>query len=91
MQLDERFITWDEDSCWAFTVTKTTLPFAKRMLEQIDLTPIGTTDQPQTMIRYIGAIEPHPLTKLIFPVLARQIKVTWRKSFANLDGLITSH
>ncbi len=90
MQLEEQFITWDEASCWAFTVTKTSIPFAKRMLEQIELTSVGTADQPATKVHYVGAIEPHPLTKLIFPVIARQLKAAWRKSFANLDDLITA-
>ncbi len=90
MQLEEQFITWDEESCWAFTVSKTSIPFAKRMLEQIELASVGTAEQPATKIHYVGAIEPHPLTKLIFPVIARQLKATWHKSFANLDDLITA-
>ncbi len=90
MQLDEQFTTWEEESRWSFTVTRTSVPFAKRMLEQIELTAIGTTDQPRTMVRYTGAIEPHPLTKLIFPLLAHQLKATWRTSFANLDKMITA-
>ncbi len=94
MQLDEQFITWEEESCWAFTVTKTSIPFAKRMLEQIELTSLestgGSAEQPATRVRYLGAIEPHPLTRLVFPLLARQLKATWRKSFANLDNLITA-
>ncbi len=89
MELDEEFITWDEESCWAFTVTRTSIPFAKRMLEQISLTSIGTPSQPATKVCYVGAIEPHSLTRPVFPLLARQVKATWRTSLANLDDLIT--
>jgi hypothetical protein len=59
---DEHFILWEPESAWGFAVIRTNIPVAKRMLEQVEL---FANQSNGTLVRYTGAFEPHPLTRLV--------------------------
>ena len=39
LRADERFVAWEPERLWAFTIVKTNLPLAKSFLEQVELLP----------------------------------------------------
>ncbi len=51
---EERFVAWEPEQLWAFTIVKTNLPVAKRLLEQVELIRRDGV----TTVRYTGAFEP---------------------------------
>jgi hypothetical protein len=79
---DEHFILWEPESSLGFCVTRTNLPIAKRMLEQVEL----VADQAQgTLVRYTGAFDPHPLSRLTFGLTKRQVRAAWTAGLAGLE------
>lgn len=89
-ELDEEFIAWDENERLAFTITNTNLAMVKRFVEMVELRDVGTKKKPETLVSYIGALEPHMLTFMVSPVLKLRMKSTWKKSFANLEGYLSN-
>lgn len=81
---DERIVLWEPEVAWGFTVTRTNIPMARRMLERVDLTDAAGGDGPATDVVYTGAFAPHLLTRLTMRLVARQAARTWQRG---LDGL----
>ena len=79
---DERIIVHDPPNAWAFTVLKTNLPLANRMLEGLALS--GDAGGDATTVTYTGAFEPHLLTRLTFSLVRRSVRSAWTRG---LDGL----
>jgi hypothetical protein len=79
---DEQFIVWEPETAWAFCVSRTNLPIAKRMLEQVELVPNNSNE---TLVRYTGAFEPHPLSRLTFGLTKRQVRTMWTAGLAGLE------
>ena len=80
LRAEERFVAWEPEQLWAFTIEKTNLPMAKRFLEQLEFTPDGD----QTKVRYTGAYEPHLLTRPIAGLIDKQIRSGWTNGLAGL-------
>lgn len=80
LEADERFIVWEPERRWAFTIVKTNVPLAKRFAEQLELIPDGDV----TTVRYTGAFEPHLIVRLFTRIVEGQIRTAWT---AGLDGL----
>lgn len=80
LRAEERFVGWEPERLWAFTIEKTNLPMAKRFLEQLEFTPDGD----QTKVRYTGAYEPHLLTRLVAGVVDKQLRTAWTNGLAGL-------
>jgi Polyketide cyclase / dehydrase and lipid transport len=83
---DEYFILWEPESAWGFCVTRTNLPVAKRMLEQVQL---FANQSNGTLVRYTGAFDPHPLTRLAFGLTKRQVRAAWTGGLAGLEKYVT--
>lgn len=77
---DERFIGWEPERLWAFTIVRTNLPMAKRFTEQVELIPDGD----RTAVRYTGAFEPTVFTRWFTRIVEGQIRTAWTNG---LDGL----
>lgn len=86
LRADERFVAWEPEKLWAFTITKTNLPMAKRFLEQLEFTPDGD----KTRVRYTGAYEPHPLVRPIGGFIDKQLRSTWANGLAGLAAVTAS-
>ena len=80
---EERIIVSDEPERWAFTVTRTNLPIAQRLLEQLEFEDVPT-DRARTRVLYTGAIDPPWFVAPAFGILRKNIATTWRHG---LDGL----
>lgn len=81
---EERIIVADENRTWGFSVTRTNLPIAKRMLELLALEDVSADDRTRTRVLYTGAFEPLWLTRPTFSLVKRNVATTWRHG---LDGL----
>lgn len=77
---EERFIAWEPEQLWAFTIEKTNLPTAKRFLEQLEFEADGDT----TTVRYTGAYEPLWFTKPIAGFVDKQLRTAWTAGLAGL-------
>lgn len=86
LRAEERFVAWEPERLWAFTITKTNLPMAKKFLEQLELTADGDA----TIVRYTGAFEPMLLTRLVAGLIERQIRTAWTNGLAGLADHIGS-
>jgi hypothetical protein len=84
---DEQFILWEPESAWGFAVTRTNLPVARKMLEQVELL---AKESNQTLVRYTGAFEPHPLNRIAFGLTKRQVRAAWIAGLAGLEKYTTS-
>lgn len=82
--VEEQFISWDENKLWGFCVTRSNLPVARKMLEQLELIDQSTSSGPSTLIRYTGAFVPHPLALLTFNLTKRQVEAAWTGGLAGL-------
>lgn len=80
LEAEEQFIAWDAPRRWAFCVTRTNIPLATKMLEQLELEP---TDG-GTLVRYTGAFDPHVLTRLVFGLVEKNVRSAWT---GGLEGL----
>ncbi len=86
LKAEEQFVAWDVDERWAFTITKTNLPMAKRFLEQVEL----VAGDGVTTARYTGAFEPLLITRPIASMVERQIRTAWTAGLAGLADHVTS-
>ncbi len=75
---DEQFIFWDRPKDWGFSIVKTNLPLATKMIERVQLESTGGT----TNVRYSASFTPHLLTKPIVSLVKMQIMKSWE------DGLV---
>ncbi len=80
LEAEERFVAWDAPRVWAFCVTRTNIPIASKMYEQLELEPADGG----TLVRYTGAFEPHRLNRLVFGLIEKNVRGAWTKG---LDGL----
>ncbi|MDG2113389.1 MAG: SRPBCC family protein [Actinomycetota bacterium] len=81
---EERIVLAKENEAWAFAVTRTNLPLAKRMLEMLQLEDVSTPEHTRTRVSYTGAFEPLWFNRLMFRLVKRNVATTWRHG---LDGL----
>jgi len=66
--VDEVFIAWETDRVFAFTVTRTSRPMARAMVEAVQVEPLDTD---RCRVTYIQAIEPLGWMKPMVPVMRR--------------------
>jgi uncharacterized protein YndB with AHSA1/START domain len=86
LKAEETFVAWEPEKLWAFTITKTNLPMAKRFLEQVEL----IAGDGVTAARYTGAFEPMLITKPLAGLIERQIRTAWTNGLAGLAAHVTS-
>jgi len=86
LKADEKFVAWEPEKLWAFTITKTNLPMAKRFLEQVELIPGDGV----TTVRYTGAFEPMRITQPFVRLIDKQIRTAWTNGLAGLAAHVTS-
>lgn len=81
LEAEERFVAWDAPRVWAFCVTRTNLPMASKMYEQLELEP----SEGGTLVRYTGAFEPHILTRFVFGLVEKNVRSAWDGGLEGLD------
>lgn len=84
LRAEERFVAWEPEKLWAFTILRTNLPMAKRFLEQLELTAEGD----RTKVRYTGAYEPHMLARPFAGAVDKQIRTAWTNGLAGLASYV---
>lgn len=90
LQVDEISVEVTPNARWAMTLTKTNLPFMKRMLEVVELHDVSEGDAARTKLKWIGAAEPFWFTKPLVPLLERKMSAVWGESFERLHTVITN-
>ncbi|HVN86783.1 MAG TPA: SRPBCC family protein [Candidatus Binatia bacterium] len=77
----EQIIAWDVDARWAYTVLRSSVPFAHAQVESFELTDqVG-----RTHIRWTLALEPRLLARLGAPFAPRAITRVFQRAMANLE------
>lgn len=82
----EQWIVWEPEIALGFTVERMNLPMARRMFELIELRDEGG----QTLVRFTGAYQSHPLARLTFGRSKRQIQASWSQALTQLDLTLAS-
>ena len=80
----EELIAWDTDTRWAYTVLRSTAPFARAQIESFDFSDqSGGTD-----VRWTLALEPRLVARLGTPFLPRVVDRLFHRAMRNLDAFI---
>src|SRR5262245_35737160 len=79
----ETMIAWD-DRCWAWTVTRASVPFAAAQVERFAFEDAGSG----TRVRWTVALEPRLLARLGAPLAARTIPRLFTRAMQNLDAYL---
>lgn len=82
----ERFLAWDRGARIAFAIEALTLPFARRMLEDMQLERLGPR---HTHVRYTVHYEPTVATRLLHPVVRRALKPAFGRALRALASIAT--
>jgi carbon monoxide dehydrogenase subunit G len=84
--VDERFLAWDEPTCWAFTAL-TGPPGFESLVERVTLHQIGPRLTEVTYRMAIGPKRPlTPLFRLLRPVIEKNLRVALR----NLNATVVA-
>jgi uncharacterized protein YndB with AHSA1/START domain len=76
----EEMIAWEAETRWAWTVTRTSLPFARAQVESFEL----TSADGGTRVRWTVALEPRLLARLGAPFMGRTMQRLFRRAMENL-------
>jgi carbon monoxide dehydrogenase subunit G len=80
----EELIAWEADVRWAYTVLRSTAPFAHAQIESFDFGDIdGGTE-----VRWTLALEPRWLARLGAPFLPRVVDRLFHRAMQNLETFI---
>jgi len=79
--VDEKFLAWEPERRFAFTVTTSTRPGLRSMNEDVRLTPDGTT---ACTVTYTMGLEPAAGARLLKPVLEPALRKTLTDALAGL-------
>ena len=82
----EQWVVWEPEVALGFTVERMNLPMARRMFELIELRDDGE----HTLVRFTGAYQPHPLSRLTFGRSKRQIHASWSQALTALDQMLAA-
>jgi uncharacterized protein YndB with AHSA1/START domain len=85
LRVDERFIAWETERLWAFTVVNLRPAVAKAMVERATFTDL---DGARTRIDYRIAIAPSRWAAPLRKVFAKRMQSAFTKSFDNLNRYI---
>lgn len=85
---EERFISWEPNKLWGFSVIRTNLPVARKMLEQVELVDRSTPTRAASLVRYTGAFVPHRFAVLTFALTKRQVCAAWTRGLDGLAGFV---
>lgn len=88
LRAHEQFIFWDRPHDWGFTITKTNLPMASKMIErvQLDSSEHPSSNNTVTEVRYSAHLTPHLLARPILGLIKMQIRKTWEQGLVGLAG-----
>jgi carbon monoxide dehydrogenase subunit G len=80
----EEIIAWDAEASWAYTVLRSSVPFAKAQVESFALADVAAG----TRVRWTLALEPRLLARLGAPFLPRVVGRLFQRAMANLDAYV---
>jgi uncharacterized protein YndB with AHSA1/START domain len=80
--VDEVFIAWEPDELFAFTVTHSSRPMAKSMIEAVRVEPLGPD---RCRVTYTQALDPVTWLKPAVPVMKRAMRSMLGKALAGLE------
>ena len=81
---EELVVVADAHTRWGFTVVRTNLPIAKRMLEIVELEDVSDAERTRSRVGYTGAFEPLWFNRPLYALVTRRVAASWRHA---LDGL----
>ncbi len=84
---DERFIAWEPERLWAFTVVAIKPAFATSMVERVTFSDLGDD---RTRIDYRIAVAPRTWAKPLRALVAGQGGKSFAKSFQQLDAYLAA-
>ena len=76
----EELIVWEDPTRWAWTVLRTSVPFAQAQVELFEFIEAGG----RTRVRWTLALEPRLLARLGAPLAGRMMPRLLRQAMANL-------
>jgi hypothetical protein len=76
----EELIEWEDPTRWAWTVLRTSVPFARAQVELFEFMEVACG----TRVRWTLAIEPRLLARLGAPLAGRMIPRLLRQAMENL-------
>jgi carbon monoxide dehydrogenase subunit G len=80
----EEIIAWDQNTRWAYTVTRASVPFAKAQVESFDLADTAGG----THVRWTLGLEPRLLARLGAPFAAPAIRRVFYRAMKNLNAYL---
>jgi carbon monoxide dehydrogenase subunit G len=80
----EEIIAWEHDRRWAYTVTRTSVPFARAQVESFDVSD-GAAG---TRVCWTLALEPRLLARLGAPLAPGILDRLFRRAMRNLEGFL---
>jgi hypothetical protein len=80
----EEMIAWDEGTCWAWTVTRASVPFARAQVESFEFTDTEIA----TRVRWTLALEPRLLARLGAPFAPRVVSRLFHRAMHNLSAYL---
>jgi uncharacterized protein YndB with AHSA1/START domain len=83
LKIDERFIAWEAERLWAFTVVSMRPAFASGMIERATFTDLGGTG---TRIDYRVAIAPRKWAGPLRNLIEKQLSAAFESSFRKLNA-----
>jgi carbon monoxide dehydrogenase subunit G len=82
----EEIIAWADGSCFAWTVTRASVPFAAAQVESFEFADAGSA----TRVRWTLALDPRLLVRLAAPLGPRVIGRLLRTAMKNLEAYLTT-
>jgi polyketide cyclase/dehydrase/lipid transport protein len=80
----EEIVAWDDDRRWAWTVVRTSVPFASAQVESFELVDAGAG----TRVRWTLALEPRLLARLGGPFFGRTVRRLLPRAMDNLGAYL---
>ena len=83
LTVDEQMVAWKEERQWGFfaTAVSGTGPTVKRLLEVVDIEPVGTGSK----LTYTGAFDLVPWLRPLRSVVKKQFASAWQTNLAAID------
>lgn len=90
MKLDEVAVVLDRPERWAMSLTSSTLPIAKAMLEMLELTDTSRGGETRTEVRWTGAFDQLVYLRPLSSVIESQLTDLWGRSLEALYDEVVS-
>jgi hypothetical protein len=90
LKIDEVAVALDQPERWAMSLTRSTLPIAKAMLEMLDLTDTSRSGETRTEVRWTGALDRLVYLRPLSSVIESRLTDLWGRSLEALHDEVVS-